>query len=157
VERDAQRVVVAFRRTWSKRSDQPASGEHIYSGERLCQGYRPPQDGERDSRGQSYIARPLDYAREGCRPVEPGRGEDELVVGGDRREPAVPSGVHRLLEPPKRESLVPELHQRQVDSQIHESIVSDFARSGSELTSPLLRLATSKLGLGWTVVGEPYV
>ena len=61
-----------------------------------------------------------------------------MVVGGDRREPAVPSGVNRLLEPPKREPFVSELHQRQVDSQIHESIVSDFARSGSELASPLL-------------------
>src|SRR5262249_15140765 len=114
VERDAQCVVVAFGRTWSKGSDQPAFGEHIDSGERLCQGYRPPKDGEGDSRGQGYIARPLDHARKGCRPVEPGRRKDEVVVGGDGREPALPSGVNRPLEPTKRESFVPELHQRQV-------------------------------------------
>jgi hypothetical protein len=54
-----------------------------------------------------------------------------VVVRGDRREPVFPGGVNRLLEPRTRERFVSELHQRQVESQIHESIVSDFAGGAS--------------------------
>ena len=42
-----------------------------------------------------------------------------MVVGGDRREPAVPSGVDRLGEPRKREPFASEVHQRQMDPEIH--------------------------------------
>ena len=54
-----------------------------------------------------------------------------MVVGGNCREPAVPSGVNRLLEPPKRKPFASELHQRQVDPKIDGLIVSDFIRGGS--------------------------
>jgi hypothetical protein len=47
-----------------------------------------------------------------------------MVVGGDRRKSAIPSGVNRLLEPRKRKPLATELHQRQVDPKIHGSIVN---------------------------------
>jgi hypothetical protein len=47
-----------------------------------------------------------------------------MVVGADRREPAVPSGVNRVPEPPKRKPFLSELHQRQVDPKIHGSIVN---------------------------------
>ena len=41
--------------------------------------------------------RALDHARERRRPVEPGRLEDEVVVGRDRGEAALPRGVDGLL------------------------------------------------------------
>ena len=86
LEGNAQGVVVALGRTRSKGGDQSALGEHIQSGERLCQRHGPPQDGERDRRGQRHVRRALDHARERGRPVEPGCREDEVVVGRDRRE-----------------------------------------------------------------------
>jgi hypothetical protein len=54
-----------------------------------------------------------------------------MVVGGDRSEPAVPGGVNRLLESLKRQPLASDLHQRQVDPKIYESIVSESVRSSS--------------------------
>ncbi len=54
-----------------------------------------------------------------------------MVVGGDRREPALPSGVNRLFEAPKRKPFGVELHQRQVHPKIHTSIVSGSVRRGS--------------------------
>src|SRR5438477_6001640 len=64
-----------------------------------------------------------------------------MVVGGNRREPALPSGVNRLLEPPKREPFVSELHQRQVNSQIYVSIIPDF---GAAARNPPARCPLSR-------------
>ena len=62
-----------------------------------------------------------------------------MVVGGNRCEPAVPSGLNRLLEPPERKPLASELHQRQMDPEIHRSMVSDSVRGWP--CSPLLLVA----------------
>ena len=153
LERDAEGVVVAFGRTRSQGSDQSALGEHIQRGQRLCQRYRPPQDRERDGSGQSHVAGPRDHARKRCRPVEPGPREDEMVVGRDGREPALPSRVNRPLEPPEREPFVSELHQRQINPQINESIVSDFAPSASGPAAPAAARGTDpRVGRGREVV-----
>src|SRR5215207_6676920 len=42
-----------------------------------------------------------------------------MVIRRDRRKPAVPSGVHGSLKALPRETLVAEVHQWQVDAEIH--------------------------------------
>jgi len=56
-------------------------------------------------------------------PSEPGRLEDEVVVGRESGESAVSGGVDGPLEPPQGEPLLAELHQRQMYAEIHPTIV----------------------------------
>ena len=64
------------------------------------------------------------------------------------RRARIPSCVNRLLEPPGRERVGSELHQRQVDPKIDGSIVSDSVRSGWEPGCPLLLSRESRSAHG---------
>ena len=59
----------------------------------LASGTGPRTTGKRHRRRQRQLAGALDHARERRRPVEPRRLEDEVVVGRDRGEAAVPGRV----------------------------------------------------------------
>ena len=94
LERDADGVVVALARSPgpTAATSRPSERTSI-AASALASGNRAAQDGERHRRRQRHLARALDHARERRRPVEPGRLEDEMVVGRDRGEPAVSRGV----------------------------------------------------------------
>jgi hypothetical protein len=127
LERHPEDVVVALRGAGPHGRDEPTLGEDVDGGERLGQRHRTAQDGERHGRGKRQRAGALDHARERGRAVEPGRLKEEVVVGRDRGEAALPGGVDRRSQPPERERLVAERHQRQMDAEVHDTMVA-YAR-----------------------------
>ncbi len=51
--------------------------------------------------------------------------EDEVIICRDRGKATVDGGINGILEPAERERLASELHQRQMQAEIHEPIVAD--------------------------------
>ncbi len=117
-------LVIALGGAGTEPGDQPSAGEDVERGERLRQRHRATQAGERDRRCQLQIAGTSDDRRERGGPVEPGSGEDEMVVGGERRKAALERRIHGLLEPGEGLPLMPELHQRQMHAEIHSATIA---------------------------------
>ena len=65
--------------------------------------------------------------------VEPRRLKEEVVVGGNRGEAALPRGVDRAAETRERLPLVAELHQRQMKAEFQTGpILSPHGRPGEK-------------------------
>ena len=96
--RHADSLVVAFRRARADAGDHAPIGQHIQRGQRLRQGHRAAQRDQRDRCRELHGAGSFDHRGQRRQAVEPRCLKQEVVIGGDRCEAAVPRGVDRARQ-----------------------------------------------------------
>ena len=123
LERQAEGVVVAFGGARAHPGDHPAVGQHVERLQRLGERHGTAQRDQRHRRDQVHAAAPLDHAGQRGRAVQPGLGEQEVIVGRERGEAALPGRVGDRGEAAQRLPLAGELDQRQMHAELHPQIL----------------------------------
>jgi hypothetical protein len=119
LEVEADAGVVRRRRPRTDDDQHSTTREPVDRAERLRHGHRPAYNGERHGRRHSHPTRVLHRRRERRDPVEPWHGEDQVVVGGEHREPRARRGLRVVDEMFERVRMAAEVHQRQVRAELH--------------------------------------
>ena len=137
VERDADGLVVAGRRSRPESGDDPATGEDVEAGQRLGQRGRPADDRVGHRGDQSGVPGRGSDGRECGGSVQPGRPEHQVVVGADGLE--AQGGrrlgvLHEGLDAPARRAQV---HQRQMRTEPHPTSAPRARENASMTTGEL--------------------
>ena len=112
-------MIVERRGARSDADKEAAAGQVVERGRGLREGDRPTDGGEGNGCRESHLAGVGEDGGERGGAVEPGFGEDEVVVGGEVAEAEVASGSGVLLEAGERVGAVAEVDEGEVRAVFH--------------------------------------